>query len=328
VSWVAHDIRDQVVDFVRRWSERTELSSKRLLGWAGLCPRKYCRWQQRYGKANEHNGLVPRDHWLEDWEKLSITDFASKYPLEGYRRLAFMMLDADVVAVSPSSVYRVLKEAGLLQSLWQKSTRKGTGFVQPIHPHQHWHIDFSYVNIGGTFYYLCSILDGASRFIVHWEIRETMKEADAELVLQRAREKYPAARPRIISDNGPQFVAKEFKEFIRLWQTSHVFTSPHYPQSNGKLERWHRTLKEQAIRPKTPLSLEQARAVVAEFVEHYNTVRLHSAIGYITPQAQLEGRAEQIWKDRDAKLEAARERRRQKRSAQKKLPLTQDLACN
>jgi putative transposase len=328
VNWVAHDIRDQVVDFVRRWSERTELPAKRLLGWAELCPRQYARWQERYGQANEHNGLVPRDHWLEDWEKLAITDFAKKYPLEGYRRLAFMMLDADVVAVSPSSVYRVLKAAGLLQSLWPKSTRKGTGFVQPLQAHEHWHIDFSYVNIGGTFYYLCSILDGASRFIVHWEIREAMKEADAELVLQRAREKHPQARPRIISDNGPQFVAKEFKEFIRLWQTSHVFTSPHYPQSNGKLERWHRTLKEQAIRPKTPLSLEQARAVGAEFVEHYNTMRLHSAIGYVTPQAKLEGRAEQIWKDRDAKLEAARERRREKRATQKKLAVTGDPACN
>lgn len=328
MKWVAHDIRDQVVDFVHHWSARTEMPAQRLLRWIELGSRQYARWQLRYGQANEHNGLVPRDHWLEDWEKRAITEFAQKYPLEGYRRLAFMMLDADVVAVSPSSVYRVLKAAGLLQSLWQKSTRKGTGFVQPLQPHEHWHIDFSYVNLGGTFYYLCSILDGASRFIVHWEIREAMKEADAEIVLQRAREKHPAARPRIISDNGPQFVAKEFKEFIRLWQTSHVLTSPHYPQSNGKLERWHRTLKEQAIRPKTPLSLEQARAVVAEFVEHYNTVRLHSAIGYVTPQAKLEGRAEQIWQDRDAKLEAARERRREKRAAQKKLPPAGDPACN
>jgi putative transposase len=314
VSWVAHDIRDEVVDFVSHWTERAELRAQRLLGWIELCPRKYHRWQGRYGQANEHNGQVPRDHWLEDWEKLSIMAFARKYPLEGYRRLAFMMLDQDVVAVSPSSVYRVLKQAGLLQSLWQKPSRKGTGFAQPLQPHEHWHIDFSYVNIGGTFYYLCSILDGASRYIVHWEIREAMKEADAEIVLQKAREKYPQARPRIISDQGPQFVAKDFKEFIRLWQTSHVLTSPHYPQSNGKLERWHRTLKEQAIRPKTPLSLEDARRVVAEFVDHYNTVRLHSAIGYITPKDKLEGKAEAIWQARDQKLEAAREKRRQKRA--------------
>ncbi len=175
MSWVAHDIQDQVVDFVRHWSQRTELLTKRLLGWADLGSRKYVRWQERYGKANEHNGLVPHDHWLEDWEKLSITDFAGKYPLEGYRRLAFMMLDADVVAVSPSSVYRVLKEAGLLPSLWQKPTRKGTGFVQPLQPHEHWHSDFSYVNIGGGIYYLCSILDGTSRFIVHWEIRKAIE---------------------------------------------------------------------------------------------------------------------------------------------------------
>jgi len=314
MSWVAHDIRDELEDFVRHWSERTEICYEQLLGWIELSARKFRDWRVRYGKVNEHNYLVPRDHWLEEWEKKAIIDFYYQYPLEGYRRLCFMMLDRDLVAVSPTSVYRVLKAEGLLGNRWQKPSRKGTGFVQPLAPHDHWHIDFSYVNVGGTFYYLCSILDGCSRFIVHWEIREAMKEADAEIVLQRAREKYPQARPQIISDNGPQFVAKDFKEFLRLWQTTHVYTSPHYPQSNGKLERYHRTLKEQAIRPKTPLSLEDARRVVAEFVEHYNTVRLHSALGYVTPQDRLEGRHQEIYAARDRKLEAAREQRRQRRA--------------
>jgi len=314
MSWVAHDIRDELVDFVRHWSERTEICYEQLLGWIELSARKFRDWRVRYGKVNEHNYLVPRDHWLEEWEKKAIIDFYYQYPLEGYRRLCFMMLDRDLVAVSPTSVYRVLKAEGLLGNRWQKPSRKGTGFVQPLAPHDHWHIDFSYVNVGGTFYYLCSILDGCSRSIVHWEIREAMKEADAEIVLQRAREKYPQARPQIISDNGPQFVAKDFKEFLRLWQTTHVYTSPHYPQSNGKLERYHRTLKEQAIRPKTPLSLEDARRVVAEFVEHYNTVRLHSALGYVTPQDRLEGRHQEIYAARDRKLEAAREQRRQRRA--------------
>jgi putative transposase len=315
VNWVAHDIRDQVVDFVGHWSERTELPAKRLLGWIELSPRQYHRWQERFGKVNEHNGLVPRDHWLEAWEKVAIVQFARAYPLEGYRRLTFMMLDRDIVAVSPASVYRVLREAGLIQG-WVKPSRKGTGFVQPLQPHEHWHIDFSYVNVGGTFYYLCSILDGCSRFIVHWEIREAMKEADAEIVLQRAREKFPQARPRVISDNGPQFIARDFKEFIRLWQTSHVLTSPHYPQSNGKLERFHRTLKEQAIRPKTPLSLEQAREVVHTFVEHYNQVRLHSAIGFVAPKDRLENHHLEIYAARDQKLAAAREKRKMKRQEQ------------
>jgi transposase InsO family protein len=311
---VPHNIRDELVDFVRHWSERTEICFEQLLGWIALSSRKFRDWRCRYGKVNEHNFQVPRDHWLEDWEKKAIVEFHAKYPLEGYRRLTFMMLDRDIVAVSPASVYRVLKAEGLLGNRWAKPSRKGTGFVQPLEPHEHWHIDFSYVNVGGTFYYLCSILDGCSRYIVHWEIRESMKEADAELVLQRAREKYPQARPQVISDRGAQFVAKDFKEFLRLWQATHVLTSPHYPQSNGKLERFHRTLKEQAIRPKTPLTVEDARRVVGEFVEHYNTVRLHSALGYVTPQERLEGRHREIYAARDRKLGAAREKRRQCRA--------------
>jgi len=106
-----------------------------------------------------------------------------------------------------------------------------------------------------------------------------MLESDIEIIIQRAKEKFPEAKPRIISDNGPQFIAKDFKEFIRISGMTHVRTSPHYPQSNGKLERFHKTLKGECIRPKTPLSLDDARRLVAEYVEHYNTVRLHSAIG-------------------------------------------------
>jgi len=114
-------------------------------------------------------------------------------PPFGDGRLAFMMLDRDVVAVSPSSVYRVLKHADLIVGAKFKPSLKGSGFVQPLRPHEHWHVDVSYLNICGTFYCLCSILDGCT----------------------------------------------------------HVRTSPYYPQSNGKIERWHRTLKTDCIRPGT-----------------------------------------------------------------------------
>ena len=223
-----------------------------------------------------------------------------------------MMLDADVVAVSPSSVYRVLKAAGKLARRWGKPSKKGKGFEQPMRPHEHWHIDVSHINICGTFYFLCSILDGYSRFVIHWEIRETMKESEVETIIQRAREQFPGERPRIISDNGPQFVAKDFKEFIRICGMTHVRTSSYYPQSNGKMERWYKTLKGECIRVKTPLSLEDARRLVAEFVDYYNTVRLHSAIAYITPTDKLAGRAEAIWAARRQKLAAADARRRAK----------------
>lgn len=256
---------------------------------------------------------MPRDHWLTDAEKLAICTFARAHPLEGYRRLTFMMLDADVVACSPASVYRVLKKAGLLAGPTPNVTKKGTGFVQPLQPHQEWHVDVSYLNIAGTFYFLCSILDGYSRFIVHWEIREKMEESDVQTILQRAREKFPGVTPRIITDNGPQFIAKDFKEFIRIAGMTHVRTSPYYPQSNGKIERWHKTLKGDCIRVQVPLSPEEARRIVSDYVAHYNHVRLHSAIGYVTPYDRLSGKDAAIHAERDRKLAQARERRQQLR---------------
>jgi transposase InsO family protein len=213
-------------------------------------------------------------------------------------------------------VYRVLSRAGLLGRWNGRPSSKGTGFDQPVAPHEHWHIDVAYLNVCGTFYYLCSILDGFSRYVVHWDIRPSMTERDVETILQQARERFPDAHPRIISDNGPQFIARDFKEFIRLTGMTHVRTSPYYPQSNGKLERYHRTIKADGIRPHTPLSLADARRIVAGFVSHYNHIRLHSAIHYITPADQLAGRAETILAARDAKLAAAREARKTRRQQQ------------
>jgi transposase InsO family protein len=311
--WVPHDTRDQIVDFVWRWSEKTEIGAGWFIGWLDVTASKFYDWRERYGKVNEHNGWVPRDFWLEDWEKQAIVGFHLKNPLEGYRRLTFITLDADIVAVSPSSVWRVLNQAELLSKWKGKPSKKGTGFEQPLVAHRHWHIDVSYLNISGTFYYLCSILDGYSRYIVHWDLRERMTEADIEIILQRAREQYPEARPRIISDNGPQFIAKDFKEFVRISGMTHVRTSPFYPQSNGKIERWHKSLKGECIRPGTPLSLEDARRLVAGYVEHYNNHRLNSAIGYIAPKDMLAGRQQEIHDERDRKLEAAREQRQFRR---------------
>jgi putative transposase len=297
------------------WADKTELPRERLMRWIGVAKGKFYDWQKRYGKANEHNAHVPRDFWLAEEEKDAILDFHSKNPLEGYRRLTFMMLDQNVVAVSPATVYRVLSKAGRLDRWKKRPSRKGTGFSQPLERHEHWHIDIAYLNITGTFYYLCSLLDGKSRAIVHWEIRESMTELDVECIAQRAREKNPCAKPRIISDNGPQFVAKDFKEFVRIAGMTHVRISPGYPQSNGKIERWHRTLKQDAIRMTPPSSLEDARRIVGRFIEHYNAVRLHSALGYVTPNDVLEGRETAIWAERDRKLEAAREARRLRRAA-------------
>ena len=266
---------------MRTWSERTEIPAARFITWIGVARGKFYDWQKRYGKANEHNALVPRDHWIEPWEREAILAFHERYTLEGYRRLTYMMLDANVVAVSPTTVWRVLSKAGVLDRWNKRPSKKGTGFVQPLKPHEHWHIDVSYINVAGTFYYMFTVLDGCSRAVVHWDIRASMTEQEVECILQRARELHPGVTPRIISDNGPQFIAKDFKEFIRVTGMTHVRTSPYYPQSNGKVERYHKTIKGGAIRVTPPTTLEEARETITRFVDHYNNTRLHSAIGYV-----------------------------------------------
>jgi transposase InsO family protein len=300
-----------VVTFVTAWQEKTALTVNQFVSWLGISRSKYYEWVKRQGQDNQHNAPQPKRHWLTEEEKAAIALYFASHRNTGYRRLAYMMLDEDVVAVSPSSVYRVLLKAGLLRPTPANSSSKGQGFKQPKRPYQHWHMDISYLNICGTFYYLCAILDGYSRYIIHWEIRAAMTEGDVETILQRAREAFPQARPRIITDNGPQFIARDFKHFIRLCGMQHVRTSPYYPQSNGKIERWHQTIKKECIRPGTPLSLADARRILTAFIEQYNHHRLHSAIGYITPWDKLQQRQEVIFTERQRKLAAARQQRQQ-----------------
>ena len=316
-----------MVDYVRYWQQRAGVPAKRILFWMGVPEGTYYKWRERYGKVNEHNGWIPRDHWLTDRERDAILKFYWDHPLEGYRRLTYMMLDADVVAACPSTVYRVLKKAGVMGRSPYKPSNKGHGFQQPDAPHRHWHVDISYLTIRGTFYFMTSILDGYSRMIVHWEIREKMEEVDVEAIVQRAREKFPGETPRIITDNGPQFIAKEFKQYVHMCGMKHVRTSPYYPQSNGKIERYHRTIKSECIRPGTPLSLDDARRIVGHYVVHYNTERLHSAIGYVTPRDKLLGHEERIFAERDRKLEEARWRRAEERRKQREQRVKTDASA-
>lgn len=242
-----------------------------------------------------------------------------KQLLEGYRRMTFMMHDDDIVAVSPSSTYRVLKTAGRLDRKTISSSKKGSGFVQPQKIHQEWHTDFSYLNLDGTFYFLISVLDGISRYIVHWEVCTTMTELDVELVIAKAIEKHPGVKPRIISDNGHRFIAKDFKEFVRVYGLTQVRTSPYYPQSNGKPERWHVSLKDNCIRPSSPATKAEAETRFERYVTHYNNMRLHCALGYTTPADCLAGLRQVIGEERDRKLEEARQGRRVKSLSEKQV---------
>ncbi len=276
----------------------------------GISSSKYYSWIDRFELPNNHNHIIPKKHWILDWEREAIINYAGTHNGEGYRRLTYMMIDDNIAAVSPSTTYRVLKAAGMLNR-WNKVKRstKGTGFDQPVSVHQHWHTDIKYVNFRGTFLFLISVIDGYSRYIVHHELRMNMQEFDVEITIQRALEKYPFARPRLITDNGSQFISKDFAQYIKQVGLQHIRTSIAYPQSNGKIERYHRTIHEECLMTTSLIDLDDARKQVAEYIEYYNTKRLHSSLFYLTPDDFLNGRIKEKLIERNTKLLLAKKAR-------------------
>jgi len=307
-QWVEPDLRDDVVSKIESWHTLTAIPRNLLLNWAQIRRGTYYDWKNRQGIGNQHSKPPNQSHWILPEEKQAVIQFAKNHPGEGYRRLTYMMIDADIAYLSPATTYRILSKAGMLGRA-PKPSKKGTGFHQPSAAHKHWHIDFTYINLSGTFYFLCAIIDGYSRAILAWDIAATMTSEDAQIILQRAHEAYPDASPRIISDNGKQFVGREFTSLLKNFGFTQATTSPYYPQSNGKIERFNGSLKNECIYPTTPLTLEDALRVVARYIEHYNHTRLHSAIGYVPPMAVLKERREAIHTERDDKLAKARSAR-------------------
>ena len=290
---------------------KTHIPLGTLAAMADLRLSKYYDWKSRKGRATRHNGITDKRHWILPEEREAIIDYAKEHLHEaGYRRMTYMMLDENVVAVSPSTTYRILKQAGLLDR-WNISMTKTKkhGFDQPARVHEHWHIDIKYVNFHGTFLFLISIIDGFSRYIVHHELRTHMQEYDVQCTLQIAWEKFPHARPRIISDNGPQFIAKEFYELLRVKGLQQIRTSVRHPQSNGKIERFHRTISEECLRQQSFINLDDASYQINAFIDYYNNRRLHSAIHYLTPADCLNGLTAQRLNERYQKLSLAKQKR-------------------
>ena len=171
--------------------------------------------------------------------------------------------------------------------------------------------------LGERFTFCARFRMASSRYLVHRVLRETMKAWEVETIVQRGLEKTPGVTPRIISDNFSQFIVTDFQSVVRIQGLTHVRNSPYYPQSNGKLERWHASLKQECIRPKCPSTIEEAVRQVESYVYHDNHVRLLSAIEYLTPADKLNGRGATILEQRDQKLEEARLRRQRNRAAAK-----------
>ncbi len=297
-----------VIELVRR----SPVPKKETLMELGLSASTYYRWQRRYREAGEA-GLVdrrpqPGTIWnrLRPEERKEILTVARAEPDRSSREIACWLSDHAGFSVSESSVYRVLKLHRLVPDRPVVGFPAGPEYaVKTKRVNEQWQSDGSYFFVmGWGWYYLISVLDDFSRYILAWDLKSNMKTESISEVVERAIEwtgmkRVPVKlRARLVSDNGPSYVALAFEEYLRMHQLRHIRCSPHHPQTNGKLERFHETLK-----ARTNLlvwtSPGELRAAIARFIEFYNQRRYHEGIGNVAPADVYHGRREEILKRRE-----------------------------
>lgn len=299
----------ELLALVARTRARTGWTIRRILGRLGLARSTYREWGARAERDTlaDRPTVVPVLDAILPEETAAVVSYALAHPQDGYRRLAWQMVDADVAYLSASSVYRILNDADLLYR-WKRGGRTGAAPPPPTRVHERWHTDLMYLRVGDGWYFLVTVLDAYSRYVVHCELLATMTAADVRYVIQHALE-VTGAHPRVVTDNGTQFRAAEFKDLVRRFGVEHIRIRTYHPESNGLVERFHRSTRE-ALGDEALRTLERARALVSEWVQHYNETRLHAGLGYLPPAEYYRGQPAARRRERQEKLERGRSERR------------------
>ena len=272
----------------------------------------YYAWRARATTARlaDTPPQAPRTAQLLPPEREAIVTYAQEHPTLGYRRLAWAMVDAAVAAASPSAVYDVLRSAGTLY----RPPREDSTLRRPppaTRPDQRWHLDVLYLWVFGRWYFLVTVIDAYSRAVVTWDLCWQLTDDAMALVLRQALDCTPGATPEIITDNGAEFTGRDFRLACQAESLKHIRTRVYHPQSNGCLERYHRTFRAEGWSGAAPPDYPAARALIAEWVATYNTVRLHSALQYLTPWDDSRGDPAARLTTRRTQLAQARTRRRE-----------------
>ena len=278
----------------------------------GLARALYYRWRQRQAQGELEDQKAPPVDLYQALpeEESAVKQFALEHPRDGYRRLAWMMVDQNVASLSPSSVYRILDRHQLL-CRWKPSRSVGQKPTPPTRPHQVWHTDLMYLWISGRWYFFMAVLDGFSRFVLHWDLLSSMRSAEVVDVVHAALEKHPAEKPRIVHDNGPQFTGKEFRDLIKRFTLEEIRIRVYHPESNGKIERFHGLLRQEGLSDQQLKHQLHAQEIIGRWVDHYNQERLHASLNYLTPQDWLLQRQQTRLAERKRKLAAAQKHRSQ-----------------
>lgn len=228
----------------------------------------------------------------------------------GYRKFTWKMVDEDIVYLSESSVYRILRRFKLLGRVFKEKDGALKEYEKrPEYVHHHWHTDIAYVILNRVHYYLIFMLDGFSRFLLHWELMTDMSGSSVEIFIQQVIDKYPGARPMVIHDNGSQFISHDFKQILFENNCIDVPTRMKHPETNGKAERFVGLIRNEALRPNSPSYYGEGVKVIENYVEEYNNSRYHAGIGYLKPADVFHGRGPAILAERRRKLEHARQKR-------------------
>ncbi len=276
----------------------------------------YYHWQERaaVGQWADHI-VVPHRQAIPPTpaEVGIVLDFAYRHPLLGYKRLAYALMAENKAFLRPWMVYNLLDQAELLG----RRAPAPEPLVRPPeadHPDQRWHTDLSMWLFGGQWFWLLDVLDAYSRYLVHCELLLTARADDVVRTVQRALDTLRGrpgqdGEPEIVHDGGPQFIGREWAHFIQATGTTDVRTHPYHPQSNGRDERVHRTLREELLLDENAL-LYEARRVITDYQIYYNQRRPHSALKYLCPHDYYRGNPLALLAQREAKLRAAAENRR------------------
>jgi transposase InsO family protein len=295
-----------------RLVEQSNLPARRTLEKLGIPRSTFYRWYDRYQtggpEALEDRPSRPDRIWNRIPDKIrdQILDLALEVPELSPRELAVRFTNEEKYFVSEASVYRLLKAHDLITSPAYIVIKAANEFKdKTTAPNEMWQTDFTYFKITGWgWYYLSTVLDDFSRYIVAWKLCSTMKADDVKDTLDLALvasglDKITVAhRPRLLSDNGASYVAGDLAEWLETKKMEHVRGAPYHPQTQGKIERWHQTLKNRVLLDNYYLPGELKRQVAA-FVEHYNHARYHESLDNLTPADVYHGRANAILAERD-----------------------------
>ena len=304
--------------------EHSNLSVKKTLEELQVPRSTFYSWYQRYQEHGmdglKNKKLKVKQFWnrIPDHVRGQIVNLALEYPDESPRQLTYRFIDEKAYFVSESSVYRILKGYDLIESPAFVVITAKDKFDNPTRRvNEMWQTDFTqFLVVDWGWYYLSTVLDDYSRYILAYKLSPTMNAQDAEDTLKIALAKAEIDKvkvyhkPRLLSDNGPAYHSADLAQFLKERRIDHIYGAPYHPMTQGKIERWHRSMKN-VIKLQNYYSPYELERAIAEWVKYYNNQRYHESLENVTPADVYFGREKEIIKKRNKLKEQSLTLRRQ-----------------